>query len=85
MMRRERKDLRGILLCEIYDFHFENKGAEFPIKDNAEKSEENHLAYKYLKDSGYIEINVKTEEDGAVITDIGAKITVRGIDRVEGK
>lgn len=77
MLINERKELRCKILQELYEAYFEKNGAMVLIEKNT-LDNETRLAYIYLADKGYIEIEVSGRN-------WGAKISVHGIDLIENQ
>lgn len=80
-LMKERKRMRLEIMVELYNLYFNSptQNNYFVIKTNelyAERNSEKHLAYHYLVESNYINIEI-VDSDSIVM------ITAKGIDYVE--
>lgn len=73
---KKRQELRENLIKDLYNHYFNNSGAPLTIVVTETETEE-ELAYKYLEDKGYLQME-RQGRDNLLI-----ELTTDGIDIVE--
>lgn len=77
---KERQALREKLLSALYDYYFNNNGAQYrTTRDELENAPEERLAYDYLIEKRLVEV----EKQGNQL--IHFRITAHGIDVFENE